>query len=415
MRRLFKVLLIGIALAALIIQGLQFDLGYVRIVFHQWIIESNVWVWLGFNVLLVTSLWFVINLVSKLGSGASNFVSWRSSRSKLKAENETSQGLLAFLEGYWSEAYRLLSHSAKNAKDPLINYLGAAHAAGQLGKLKAADAQLKKAYNHKGSSDFAVALTQANIQIKEQDYESALATLRRLNQQRPKHPHVLKLMSLVFEKLEDWSSFLSLRQEMRHLGIIDQNVRSSDKDIETNAWGKLFTQETDKLLVATKHSQDSENLAEIWMRVPQKLRYDGALICVYAEQLHRLDMHNDAETLLRKVLGKQWSVELVNLYGKTVADDAKEQLICAEKWLRERPNDAPLLLSLGRIAMRNELWGKAAEYFSASQQQTASLDAAAELCRLYQHLEKPPEEMLKPINELIKQIQLPNLKAPRVH
>lgn len=415
MSRVFKVLLIGLALATLIISGLQFDLGYVRIIFHHWIIESNVWVWLGFNFLFVTTLWLILNLGKSLGSGATNFFSWRKSRSKTKAEHETSQGLLAFLEGYWSEAYRLLTHSAKNAQDPLVNYLAAAHAAGQLGKLKEAEAQLKKAYNHKGSSDFAVALTQASIQIKEQDYESALATLRRLNQQRAKHPHVLKLMGLVFEKLGDWSSFLSLRQEMRNLGILDQSMRSSDKDIETSAWSRLFVQATDKLVGASNHNQDSETLADIWMRVPQKLRYDSDLIRSYAEQLHRLSMHNDAETLLRKVLGKQWGEALISLYGKTLADDPKEQLICAEKWLRERPNDAQLLLALGRISMRNELWGKAAEYFSASQKQAPSLDAAAELCRLYQHIEKTPEEMLKPMNELIKQLQLPDLKTPRVH
>lgn len=66
--------------------------------------------------------------------------------------------------------------------------------------------------------------------------------------------------------------------------------------------------------------------------------------------------------------------------------DAGRQLAYAEKWLQERPNDPDLLLTLGRLSLRNAYWGKAQEYFEASQRQRPSGVVCAELARLFANL-----------------------------
>ena len=90
--------------------------------------------------------------------------------------------------------------------------------------------------------------------------------------------------------------------------------------------------------------------------------------------------------MLRTQLQKNWDADLVRLYGTVKGEDAHKQLIVAERWLQERPNDADLLLTLGRLSLMNELWGKAREYFTASIRITPDAESYGELGRLLAHL-----------------------------
>ena len=41
-------------------------------------------------------------------------------------------------------------------------------------------------------------------------------------------------------------------------------------------------------------------------------------------------------------------------------------LLRVESWLKQRPDDAELLLTAARLCVRNQLWGKARSYFESS-------------------------------------------------
>lgn len=69
-------------------------------------------------------------------------------------------------------------------------------------------------------------------------------------------------------------------------------------------------------------------------------------------------------------------------YGELDFAGPQRRLLSAESWIQDRPGNAKLLLALGRIAMRNELWGKAREYFETSIEIAASAEAHGELSRL---------------------------------
>src|SRR5690606_15200259 len=77
---------------------------------------------------------------------------------------------------------------------------------------------------------------------------------------------------------------------------------------------------------------------------------------------------------------------LVALYARIEAPSPLEQLATAEKWLAMRPTNPVLLLALGRISLRNRLWGKARDYFEASIGREARAETCAELVRLYTRL-----------------------------
>jgi len=47
-------------------------------------------------------------------------------------------------------------------------------------------------------------------------------------------------------------------------------------------------------------------------------------------------------------------------------DDIAAHLRRSEAWLKHRPDDPALLLTAGRLCIRNQLWGKARSYLESS-------------------------------------------------
>src|SRR5690606_39905473 len=64
------------------------------------------------------------------------------------------------------------------------------------------------------------------------------------------------------------------------------------------------------------------------------------------------------------------------------SDVCSSDLQAAEALLKQHPQDPLLLLSLGRLCLQAELWGKAREYFEVSLEFSRSPETGAELARL---------------------------------
>jgi HemY protein len=156
-----------------------------------------------------------------------------------------------------------------------------------------------------------------------------------------------------------------------------------------------------------------EPLTRLWDELPGFLRRDEHTIRDYARLLAKLGDEPQAETLLRKVLRNHWSDELINLYGRIRGQKPDEQLLLAEQWLKDRPNNAELLLALGRLSLRNELWGKAKEYFETSLRLRRSREALAELSRLNAHMGEEEASIQLMMQGLAQDNGLPELPMPR--
>jgi HemY protein len=143
------------------------------------------------------------------------------------------------------------------------------------------------------------------------------------------------------------------------------------------------------------------------------MRRDDQVIREYAALLASLGDEAQAEILLRKVLRNHWSDELINLYGRLEGTKPEEQLILAEQWLKDRPNNPELLLALGRISLRNELWGKAREYFETSLRLRRSRETLAELSRLNAHMGEKDTSIKLLMQGLVQDSGLPDLPMPK--
>src|SRR5690606_36464493 len=170
------------------------------------------------------------------------------------------------------------------------------------------------------------------------------------------HPFLLKLLHQVYLRLQDWQQLALLLPELKRYQI----VKGEDlRLLERTTWLNLLEQAaTEARRKAQGGAVDVEPMNQIWDRLPRSMREDDTVIGAYAEHLARLGHEEQAETVLRKVLRNHWSDSLMNLYGRVEGASVAEQLSAAESWLKDHADNPVLLLALGRLSLRNELWGK---------------------------------------------------------
>ena len=120
-----------------------------------------------------------------------------------------------------------------------------------------------------------------------------------------------------------------------------------------------------------------------------------------------------AEKVILRGLKQQWDSGLVRQYGYVEGEQPARQLAQAESWLQAHPEDPQLLLCLGRLCAREQLWGKARDYFESSYRLEHTPEICAELGRLLVALGEPKVAAAYNREGLqLSQVGLPDLPMP---
>ncbi|WP_370279293.1 heme biosynthesis HemY N-terminal domain-containing protein [Pontibacterium sp.] len=383
MKKLFVLLLVLLAAGAWIGQLMVQDPGYVLIAFNQTTIETSLWVMLVIGVLGFLLAHWLLNILTNAMMPVQRLRNWRDRRNHSVSQRKTLKGLMALSEGNWVKAQRQLGQAAERSEVPLINYLAAARAAHEQGDDKAADELLQKARVATPQAEVAVGITQAQIQLARGQLEPCLANLLKLRKLAPKNTYVMRLLKDVYANLQDWDAIAKLLPELKK----SQAVRD-DKlvALERQTYMNLLNHSLEQLPVETDNASRHSVLDQAWQKLPQNLSGEPALIRRYIELLISINAEPKAEQVLREMIAKQWNEELVNLYGRIVGQDLKKQLKVAQGWVKNHPDSPDLLLTLGRLSLRNQVWGQALSYFEQSFAIQPSQETLAELSRLLRHL-----------------------------
>jgi len=401
MRTLLSGLLL-LALSVLLALAVKSDNGYILIGYKQWSIEGSLAFFVIVNLVVFVLLHLFIRLLSGLWSIPKQLHSWQDNRSHERARRELNQGLMQLSEGHWQSAEKFLVKHADRSDAPLLNYLAAARSAQQQGAHDRRDHYLQLAHESVPTADVAVGLTQAELQLEHGQLEQALATLKHLRQIAPKHTHVLKLLKELYERMEEWNELNALLPELKKRRVVSE-PELHDSELRVCR----------KLLVSAAQSSDKDTLRNTWKEFPQLVKRNQPMVMLYANFLKERDADDEVTQLLKQAIEHSWNDDLVELYGRAKATDAAGQLSQAEKWLQQQPKNATLLRALGRLCLRNRLWGKARSYLEASVGAQPNAAAFRELGVL---LERMGESRLAMANfraalELSSDIPLPELPA----
>jgi len=341
------------ALAALVIGafGAHFllqDRGYVLISFVGYNIEMSVPVLVAALVLLYAAVRVALRIWQAPRQLGQALAGQRARR----AGARLTRGLIHMTEGDFRRGERLLTDGLQGNDAKLVNYLMAARAAEAQGSPQRRDEWLELAREVEPKAWAAVLLTQAELQLKAGDHRAAIGTLARIEERKPNHVACLALLAETYLVLGD----------RKNLGkLLPRLARSK---LSPDKLAPLLAEALEAMCHEPEFDRDA--LKQIWSPLPISLRRRPALIRSRALLLDKLGRGGEAVKVLTSALKRDWDRNLILTFGEVRGSDTLKQLRQAEGWLKQRAEDAALLMTSARLCMANELWGKARSYLESS-------------------------------------------------
>ena len=367
MIRFIVLLVVGLGAGAVLAFLMVRDPGYVLVSYDGSTMETSLWFALACLVLLallVYLLGFLVRRLARSGFAVSGWFRWRRAA---KARNRSLTGVMLLAEGRWSDAKRALLESADRVDTPLANLLAAARSANELGGYIERDDILARARESTPQADFVVELVRAELQQVAGQWARSIATLNALREKAPQHPMVLKRLLDAHEELGDFDAVADLAPS------VPKDTAPDMAAVQTAIWRARFAK--------CKASADSaEHARKAWKAMPKNLRTDEGIVIDYVDALAP-STPVEAEGVLRRALKKDWREAWIRRYG-TVDSDPVKQLAIAKQWLKSRPDDPVLLLTMGRLAASTGNSEEAKSYLEASLESLEDADTLAELGRL---------------------------------
>lgn len=373
MRRLLLFLLFLIASVWLGLQVMKHP-GYVLLVYQPWLVQMPIWFALLAAIIFLSLFYLLVTSVDRLQLLWLRFSHWLHWRREQHAYTKTQRGLSALIEGRFKQAERLLLSSANQTSEPLIHYLGAAKAAQEQRAFDRRDRYLEKVYQMAPRAQLAIGLVQAELELAQDQLEQAVATLHRLRQTSPRHPRVLKLLEKAYVRLADWKNLQALLPALRKAKLL--NAEQTEQ-FEKNLYCEMLR---------TSEQKSLDDLQQLWQGLPRYLKKNPEVVCAYVQQLLRYSDTRGVEELIRGVLKHHWQPELVRIYGRLPLLQLNRQLALVGAWLRKYGPHPELLLTLGKLCVRVQLWGKAKDYLEKCLAQGPCPEASLEYGQLLEHL-----------------------------
>ena len=219
MKTLTLVLLV-LSLAVAIGKLLYAEPGLVTLSYPGWIIETTpvgalviVLSTVLLSLLLVKLLWLLFSLSTRFRSRGP---------SSTRAQKRLLRGFIAFTEGRWQQAGKLLGQADKGVATNLISCLAAARSAHFLGDYECRDNYLERVAHSSPQASTAIDLTRAELQIEQQDYPNAMKTLVFLRAAAPRNARAIKLLATVYFEQQNWSKLDTLLPVMRRYKVADE-------------------------------------------------------------------------------------------------------------------------------------------------------------------------------------------------
>lgn len=358
------------------------DAGYVLVILGQKTVETSLWFACFLVLLLVLVWWLTTRFLLVSWSIAQRLTDFFVFGTTERASKRAASGLIDFLSGDWLQARKKLLRTATKVESPLVNYLAAARASYELGDQEEAIKILNDAQKKYTTFAVPIGVAQAKMEMSNGRFEQAKIILLTLQQKAPKNPIVINCLRELYEMRHDWlglGDIFPLIKKYKVCSVADT------LEIET----LVMLGQINLAGVSAQQASAPDRiniLRKAWGKVPSYQQKSPRLVAAYAKALINNLLDYEAEVLLRKTLSKSWEDNLIDLYGILRVNDVTELIRNAETWLKYYPQNAALLRALGRLNLRNHLWGVARDYFQRSLAVQKSPETYAELARILNSL-----------------------------
>ena len=380
MRGLFWILVLS-GLAVAVALGARLNDGYVLLVVPPWRVEVSLNLLLIALLALFAAFYAAARLLLATLGMPRRVRAYRERRRRDQAHGVFQDAVRLLFEGRFGHALKKAAEAHGDGTAPGLSALIAARAAQRLREPEKQQYWLEHAKTDDPRTEAATLMLEAEMANEERRFADALAALHKLQGKQGRHIAALRLALRAHQGAGNWDEVLKLVRQLAKRDALPGEVVA---EIKTQA----------HLANIRRHAGDTARLGAYLKDLPDDERGQRVSLAA-ARALMAQEAHAGAQQLIERALDKgkdaEWQSALVEFYGGLTGGDQTARIKRAESWLRQHPDDASLLLALGRMCYRQKLWGKAQSYLEASLSVAESVEAHLELARLCDQLERTEE------------------------
>jgi HemY protein len=337
---------IGIAVTA------RFNPGNVVLFYPPHRIDLSLNFFVVLEVLLFLLLYALLRAFNATMSMPARVAAYRQRKRERDGNKGLRDALKALFEGRFGHAEKAAAKASELPENAGLAALIGARAAHRMREPARRDIWLAGTV-HDSSLKTARLMTVTELLVDDHQPEAALEAVAELNASGTRHIHALQWSMKANQQAKNWPEVLRL-------------VRSLDKHkaLHPALSARLRELAYDALL--SDNSHDAESIQRVWATVPSADRIKPYIAAHAATALNARGLHDEARATVEEALRAQWDDRVVRAYRDAAAPAGTPALLAqienCEQWMKQRPNDAELALTLGSLCLKQKLWGKAQRY-----------------------------------------------------
>jgi HemY protein len=357
MKTLLWIIVLIAAAVGVVAAALHSSTGYVQIVWPPYRVELSMVLVLVLLACAFVAAYLLMRLVSAMVGMPEQVREYRATRRREKAHAALAEALHEFFSGRYARAEKAAAGAIELGAQPGVAAVLAARAAHELRAFERRDQYLDSLTMGAvalPADDIMAVITRADLLLNERRAADAQATLEALPQ---KHTAAMRIELRALQQAHEWEKTLPLIDQLEKRRVFDA-ARAAD--LRRHAYAAQLE----------RRAADRSSVDEAWKKIPYALKKDPAIARAAARCYVALNASEGAgeaaRDIIERSLDAEWDSELAALYADCASADTVRQIERAERWLPAHASDAALLLTLGRLCARQELWGKARNYIDAS-------------------------------------------------
>lgn len=339
------------------------------------------------NFLFVCALYALIHILAATIRIPARVKAYARRRRLKAARHSLRQAGLSFFEGRYQKSEQQAKRAIEDEYAPenrVLALMFAAKSSHLMRDTLERDKYLEQIKVEPGRLQLPRYILEAESAFVQKDYEKMQEALAQANILAPNLTLALKL---------ELQMNAAKKRPQKVLSILEKLVKVDAIDAKEAGLYRLSAYK--QQLAALVHVDEIKT----WLKSVPDAEQKGPLSVFVAQKYQQLGLFREAAAWVSKFYSINNEPELLPVFAKSVEHlDAAEQrkaLEQSEGWLKAHPNDAALLLCLGKLAMAHQLWGKAQSYLEASIAVSPSLDAHLTLAKLLRQLEKSDQALIQ--------------------
>jgi HemY protein len=337
---------IGIAVTA------RFNPGNVVLFYPPHRLDMSLNLFVVLLVLLFLAFYVLVRALKSTLKMPERVAAYRQRKREREGNKGLRDALKALFEGRFGHAEKAAMRAAELPENAGLAALIGARAAHRMREPSRRDAWLAGIV-HDNALKTARLMTVTELLVDDHQPEAALEAVAELNASGQRHIHALQWSMKAHQQARNWPEVLRL------VRILDKR-----KALHPALSSRLRELAYDALLDSPGH--DAESIRRVWAGVPASDRQIPYIAARAAGAFNARGLHDEARSIAEEALKANWDERVVRAYREAAGPAGSPTLLVqiehCETWLKDRPTDPELALTLGSLCLKQKLWGKAQRY-----------------------------------------------------